>query len=163
MYWNKDFGGWKSKYFFGKKLGKFFTESENVSDNRGKSETGGKCIIASEGWTHLDISSKSTAFKRFFERWVFSFNLNASEMLYVYMVWKLFHALCSEAHQAGTVANSCGRPRELGRSRGSHAENAGQRISYLQLRRPLFCSNGEGYSLSLLLVLQLARLVHSRW
>lgn len=33
----------------------FTTESEKFSENRGNSETRGKCIIASEGWTPLVI------------------------------------------------------------------------------------------------------------
>ena len=44
----RNFGGRKSEIFREKvKFGKFFTESEIFSETEGKSETWGKCIIAS--------------------------------------------------------------------------------------------------------------------
>jgi len=41
------------------KLGKFSSESAKFFGNRGKSETGGKCIIVSGGWTPLLICKLS--------------------------------------------------------------------------------------------------------
>jgi len=50
----KNFGGRKSENFVGKgKIGNIFLGVWKFVGNRGKSETGGKCIIASGGWTPL--------------------------------------------------------------------------------------------------------------
>jgi len=38
------------------KISEIFQKVKNFFQNRGKSETGGKCIMASEGWTPLDIA-----------------------------------------------------------------------------------------------------------
>ena len=62
MYWNRNlwlmtkkkvmrnFGGWKSRNFSGKgKMLKIFYRVWTFFENRGKSETGGKCIMVSGG------------------------------------------------------------------------------------------------------------------
>jgi len=52
----------KIEIFLGKgKIGKIFHGVRIFFENRGKSETGGKCIIASGGWTPQPIGSPVTS------------------------------------------------------------------------------------------------------
>ena len=54
----RNFGGGKSENFVGKgQIGEIFrAESDIFIRNRGTSEIGGKCIIASGGWTPLPLA-----------------------------------------------------------------------------------------------------------